>query len=344
MQYKVLGRTGLLVSRLCLGTNTFGGKGNPYWEPLGALDQQAATEMVGRAIDAGINFFDTANIYAAGESEERLGRALRASGAPRDSVIVATKAGMKMGTDINAVGASRGHLTSALDASLKRLGMEYVDVFMVHQWDRLTPMEETMRALDDLVRAGKVRYLGCSNFAAWQIMLANGIAEREHLSRFEVTEAYYSIATRDLEREQVPMLLHQNVGLTIWGALLGGVLTGKYRRGGVLPAGTRFSGGIWMPFEAERAFDIVDAMTIIARQRDVPIARIAIAWLLHKPVVTSVIFGARTLAQLTENVAAIDIALTAEELKTLDEVSALRAEYPAWKLAEAFADRPSSAS
>ncbi|HLG89058.1 MAG TPA: aldo/keto reductase [Alphaproteobacteria bacterium] len=340
MKHKVLGRTGLLVSRLCLGTNTFGGKGNPYWEPLGALDQKAATEMVGRAFEAGINFFDTANIYAAGESEERLGCAIREAGIPRANVVIATKAGMKMGTDVNGVGASRGHLMSAVEASLKRLGTDYVDVFMIHQWDRLTPMEETMRALGDLVRGGKVRHLGCSNFAAWQIMLANGIAERERLSRFEVTEAYYSIATRDIEREQVPMLLHQNVGLTIWGALLGGVLTGKYKRGGALPAGTRFSGGIWMPFDTERTFDIVDAMQAIARARDIPVARIAIAWLLHQPVVTSVIFGARTLAQLDENLAAIDVALTTDELQTLDAVSALPPEYPTWKIAEAYRDRP----
>ncbi|MDB5394792.1 MAG: aldo/keto reductase [Rhodospirillales bacterium] len=340
MKHRLLGRTGLLVSEMCLGTNTFGGVGNPYWEPLGGLDQQAATAMVGRAVEAGINFFDTADIYAAGEAEERLGQALKDVGANRTDMVVLTKAGMRMGSGVNGVGSSRAHLHSALDASLKRLGTDYVDVFMLHQWDQLTPMEETMRALDDLVKAGKVRYLGCSNFAAWQVMLALGISDRERLARFEVVEAYYSIGTREIERELVPMLLHQNVGLTMWGALLGGVLTGKYKRGGDLPGGTRFSGGIWMPFEQERVFDIVDAMQPIAQAHGVSVARIALAWLLHQPAVTSIVFGARTLTQLEDNIAAADILLSSDELVALDKVSALPSEYPTWKIAEALADRP----
>jgi aryl-alcohol dehydrogenase-like predicted oxidoreductase len=340
MKHRLMGRTGLLVSEMCLGTNTFGGVGNPYWEPLGGLDQRAATAMVGRAVEAGINFFDTADIYAAGESEERLGRALKDIKADRSEMIVLTKGGMRMGKGVNGVGSSRAHLHSALEASLKRLGTDYVDVFMVHQWDRLTPMAETMRALDDLVKAGKVRYLGCSNFAAWQVMLANGISEREHLARFEVVEAYYSIGTREIERELAPMALNQSVGITMWGALLGGVLTGKYKRGGPMPEGTRFSGGIWMPFDQDKVFDIVDAMRPIAQAHGASVAQIALAWLLHQPAITSIVFGARTLAQLEDNIAAADIVLTADELATLDKVSALSSEYPTWKIAEALADRP----
>lgn len=340
MKHRLMGRTGLLVSEMCLGTNTFGGVGNPYWEPLGGLDQPAATAMVGRAAEAGINFFDTADIYAAGESEERLGRALKDMKADRSEMILLTKGGMRMGKGVNGVGSTRGHLHSALNASLKRLGTDYVDVYMVHQWDRLTPMEETMRALDDEVKAGKVRYLGCSNYAAWQLMLANGIAEREHLARFEVVEAYYSIGTREIERELVPMALHQNIGITMWGALLGGVLTGKYKRGGAMPEGTRFSGGIWMPFDQVKVFDIVDAMRPIAQAHGATLAQVALAWLLHQPAITSIVFGARTLAQLDDNLAAVDIVLTAEELATLDTVSLLSSEYPTWKIAEALADRP----
>jgi aryl-alcohol dehydrogenase-like predicted oxidoreductase len=340
MKHRLMGRTGLLVSEMCLGTNTFGGVGNPYWEPLGGLDQRASTAMVGRAAEAGINFFDTADIYAAGESEERLGRALKDIKADRSEMVILTKGGMRMGKGVNGVGSSRAHLHSALEASLKRLGTDYVDVYMVHQWDRLTPMDETLRALDDVVKAGKVRYLGCSNYAAWQLMLANGIAEREHLLRFEVVEAYYSLGTREIERELTPMALHQNVGITIWGALLGGILTGKYERGGTLPEGTRFSGGIWMPFDQDKVFDIVDAMRPIAEAHGASMAQVALAWLLHQPAITSIVFGARTLAQLDDNLAAVDIVLTADELAVLDSVSALSSEYPAWKIAEALADRP----
>jgi aryl-alcohol dehydrogenase-like predicted oxidoreductase len=340
MKHRLMGRTGLLVSEMCLGTNTFGGVGNPYWEPLGGLDQRAATAMVGRAVEAGINFFDTADIYAAGESEERLGRALKDIKADRSEMIVLTKGGMRMGKGVNGVGSSRAHLHSALEASLKRLGTDYVDVFMVHQWDRLTPMDETMRALDDLVMAGKVRYLGCSNFAAWQVMLANGISEREHLARFEVVEAYYSIGTREIERELVPMALNQSVGITMWGALLGGVLSGKYKRGAAMPEGTRFSGGIWMPFDQDKVFDIVDAMRPIAHAHGASVAQVALAWLLHQPAITTIVFGARTLAQLEDNIAAADIVLTADELARLDKVSAPSSEYPTWKIAEALADRP----
>ena len=340
MKHRLLGRTGLFVSEMCLGTNSFGGTGNPMWEPIGGLDQKAATAMVARALEHGINFFDTANLYAAGESEQRLGTALKEVGAKRGDVVITTKAGFRMGPGPNALGASRQHLLSAVEDSLCRLGTDYIDIYQIHQYDRLTPMEETVRALDDLVRAGKVRYCGCSNFAAWHVMQAIGISERERLARFEVVEGYYSIATRDLERELVPMMQSQGVSLIVWGALLGGILTGKYPKDGTLPSGTRFSGGIWMPFDRERTYAILDAMTPMAAGRDVPVGRIALAWLLAQRHVTSVLFGARTLAQLDDNVAAVSVTLSADELVVLDKVSALPPEYPGWKLAEAYADRP----
>lgn len=340
MKYRLLGRTGLLVSELSLGTNTFGGTGNPLWEPIGGLDQKAASAMVERAIEHGINFFDTANLYAAGEAEQRLGQALRDVRAPREDMVVVTKSGFRMGNSPNALGGSRAHLISALDASLRRLQTDYIDVYMVHQFDRLTPLAETIRALDDCVRAGKIRYLGCSNFAAWQVMEALGISEREHRARFDVVEAYYSIATRDIEHELVPMMEKHQVGLTIWGALLGGILTGKYDRNGSLPDGTRFSGGIWMPFDHDRTFNVIDVMREIAKREDVQVGQIALAWLLQRPFTTSVIFGARTLAQLDTNVAAASITLSHEDLRALDAVSALPPQYPGWKLAEAYADRP----
>jgi len=340
MRTKTLGRTGLLVSEMCLGTNTFGGKGNPMWEPIGGLDVREATAMVARAFEGGVNFFDTANIYGGGDSENVLGQSLKEAGVPRDEAVILTKGGMRMSPGKNGVGATRAHLTQALDGSLKRLGTDYVDVYMLHQFDRLTPIEETLRAMDDFVRAGKVRYLGCSNLSAWQIAHALGVSERESLSRFEVTEAYYSVAVRDIEREIVPMALDRNVGIMVWGALLGGILTGKYKRDGDLPGGTRFSGGIWMPFDKERTFNTLDVLTKIAQKKGATPGQIAIAWLLHQPVMTSVAFGSRTIAQLDSNIAAAKITLSAEELSVVDAVSALPVEYPAWKLAEAYADRP----
>jgi aryl-alcohol dehydrogenase-like predicted oxidoreductase len=340
MRYKLLGRTGLLVSEMSLGTNTFGGKGNPMWEAIGGLDVSAATAMIERAIEGGINFFDTANIYSAGESEQVLGQALKNSGVAREDVVVLTKAGFRMSAGVNGIGASRAHLLSAVEASLRRLAVDYLDVYMVHQFDPLTPMQETLRALDSLVQSGKVRYIGCSNFAAWQVMHALGISEREQLARFEVVEGYYSIGTRDLERELAPMLKHQNVGLTVWGALLGGILTGKYPREGDLPAGTRFSGGIWMPFDKERTYNTLDVMRPIAASHDATLGQIALAWLLRQQVVTSVIFGARTLEQLDNNIGAVSIELTEAEMDALNTASALPPEYPGWKLAEAYGDRP----
>ena len=339
MKYELLGRTGLSVSRFCLGANTFGDEGDAGREALGALDQKAATDIVSRAIDAGINFFDAANVHGTGESEEMLGRSLKDIGIPRSDAIVATKGRMPTVTDSDDIKVFRARLMSAVDASLRRLGTEYLDIFTVDRWDQSMPVEETIRALDDLVHAKKVRYLGCSNFAAWQAMLCLGIAECEALARFELAQAYYSIAVRDLEREQASMLLHQKVGLTVGGALAGGLLTGKYKRGKSSPEGSRFSGGFWIPFDEVRTFRVIDVLKAIARERGITAAQVAIAWLLHQPVVSSVILGVRNLAQLDENIGAVDVALTADELEILDEVSELPCEYPGWKVADAYRDR-----
>jgi len=340
MRYRELGRTGLLVSELCLGTNTFGGGGQPGWQPLGGLDQPTVNALIARAIESGVNFIDTANIYGAGESEEAVGTAFKQLGIARDRLVLLTKVGMKMGSEVNQVGLSRHHIMASLDESLRRLKVDYVDVYMIHQFDRLTPPEETLETLQDLVRVGKVRYTGCSNLAAWQVMKFLGIADRYRLPRFQIMELYYSIAARDIERELVPLALDQGVSVSVWGALLGGVLTGKYTIGEPPPKGTRFESGIWMPFDETRTKRILGGMSEIAQSLNVPLAQIALAWVLAQPSITSVPFGARTMEQLEMNLAAADLQLSSEHLAALSLVSELPAEYPGWKLLEAHADRP----
>lgn len=340
MHYKLLGRTGLIVSHMCLGTNTFGGERSGRYGALGALAQEPANAIVKRAIEVGINFIDTANVYSQGGSESRVGRAMKDLAIPRDSVVIATKVGLRMGSDRNAVGLSRAHIMAQIDASLARLGTDYVDVYMVHRFDPLTPLEETLRALDDLVRAGKARYLACSNFAAWQVMKGLGISAREGLARFEAVEVHYSIASRDAERELVPMIRDQELGLMIWGPLVGGFLSGKYGRDGKGPGGTRLEGGITTPIDQAKGFDIIDAMRPIAAAHGASIARVALAWLLHQPWVTSVIFGATAVAQVEDNAEASALHLTPDELATLEAASAMRVEYPAWMQKRLDADRP----
>ena len=328
MRNNKLGRTGLLVSELCLGTMTFGG-GEGMWKQIGALDQAAAEALVGRSIDAGINFFDTADVYSDGLSEQITGQALRSLGVQRDSVVVATKAFGQMGPGPNNRGNSRVHLIDAVKASLKRLQMDHVDLYQIHGFDPITPIEETVRALDLLVQHGHVRYVGVSNWAAWQIMKALGIAEREGLARFESLQAYYTLAGRDLEREIVPMLRHEHVGLLVWSPLAGGLLSGKYSRaaGGAAAGG----GGCFAPRgPGPRADACIDAMKPMAEQRGVSVAQIAIAWLLHQRVVSSVIIGAKRVDQLDDNIAATKVELTDAELDALGQVSALPREYPGW--------------
>ncbi len=329
MRSNKLGRTGLLVSELCLGTMTFGG-GEGMWQKIGALQQQEAGRLVGRAIDAGINFFDTADVYAEGLSEQITGQALRDLKIPRSQVVVATKAFGQMGPGLNERGNSRAHLIDAVKASLKRLQMDHVDLYQIHGFDPITPIEETMRALDTLVQHGHVRYVGVSNWAAWQIMKAQGIAERYGLARFESLQAYYTLAGRDLEREIVPMLRSESVGLLVWSPLAGGLLSGKYGRDDEKPADGRRAQFDFPPVERPRAFDCIDAMRPIAETHGASVAQIALAWLLHRRVVSSVIVGAKKLEQLDDNIKATEVALSEADLDTLDKVSALPREYPGW--------------
>lgn len=327
MKYKQLGRTGLLVSELCFGTMTFAGKG--FWEAIGRQSQEVADNLVAKVLDAGINFIDTADVYSEGEAEKMLGKAL---GSRRHQVVLATKVHARMGPGPNEVGLSRGHIMQAVEDSLTRLGTDYIDLYQIHGFDRLTPLEETLRALDDLVRSGKVRYIGCSNLAAWQLMKSLWISDKHNLHRFETLQAYYTIASRDLEREIVPLMQDQQVGLLVWSPLAGGLLSGKFHRDGEGPEGARRVNFDFPPIDKERAFDIVDVMREIAADRGVSVAQIALGWVLHQPVVTSVLIGAKNEEQLADNLAAPAIELSADEMERLDTVSALPPEYPGWML------------
>lgn len=326
MQYRILGQTGLYVSALCLGTMTFGGRG--IWQAIGRLAQAEADAIVGRAMDAGVNFIDTANVYSEGESERLLGVALKGK---RERVIVATKAFGRVGQGINEIGLSRGHILSAVEDSLRRLDTDYIDLYQVHGFDPVTPLDQTLRALDDLVHSGKVRYIGCSNFAAWQIMKALGISDKHGLARFESVQAYYTIAGRDLEREVVPVALDQNLSVLVWSPLAGGLLSGKFERDSS-PDGARRTTFDFPPVNRDRAFDCVDVMREIAAETGASVPQIALAWLLQRPTVTSVIIGAKSVEQLDDNLKAVEVTLTPEQVARLDAVSALPAEYPQWML------------
>ncbi|SHF27069.1 Predicted oxidoreductase [Kaistia soli DSM 19436] len=330
MRYNTLGRTGLLVSELCLGTMTFGGRG--IWTAIGELDQSVADGIVARALDAGVNFIDTADVYSEGQSEEITGRAMVNSGRKRSDIVLATKALGQVGPGPNDRGASRGHIMDAVKASLTRLGTDYIDLYQIHGFDPLTPVEETVRALDDLVRQGHVRYVGVSNWAAWQIMKALGIADHRGWARFASLQAYYTIAGRDLERDIAPLLAAEGVGLMVWSPLAGGLLSGKYDRDGKAPDGGRRANFDFPPVDKTRAFDAVDVMREIATAHGVSVAQVALAYLLKKPFVTSVIIGAKTVAQLDDNLAAVAVALTDDDMTRLDAVSALPHEYPGWML------------
>ncbi|WMJ68358.1 aldo/keto reductase [Stenotrophomonas sp. 24(2023)] len=338
MKYTQLGNTGLIVSQLCLGTMTFS-SGTGVYAHIGAVDQQGADAQVKASIEAGINFFDTADIYSGGESEQTLGRSFRNLGIARREYVLATKVAGRMGPGKNQVGASRGHIMDAVEASLKRLGTDHIDLYQVHATDALTPLEETLRALDDLVRHGKVRYIGVSNWHAWRLATAQGIAARQGLARIESVQAYYSVAGRDLERELVPLLEAEKMGLLIWSPLAGGLLSGKYSRENPSPAGARRSGFDFPIVDKERAWNVIDVLRPIADAHGCSPARVALAWLLAKPVVSSVLIGAKRLDQLADNIAAVDLTLSAAEIRRLDEVSALPPEYPGWMVQTQSADR-----
>jgi aryl-alcohol dehydrogenase-like predicted oxidoreductase len=338
MQYKQLGDTGLIVSRLCLGTMTFS-DGSGVYQHIGNVDQDGADALVRASVDAGINFFDTADIYSHGHSEETLGRSFRNLDLGRRDVVLATKGYMRTGPGRNAVGASRGHIMDAIEASLKRLGTDYIDLYQIHQSDAVTPVEETLRALDDLVRQGKARYVGCSNWPAWKVATALGISERRGFARFETVQAYYSLAGRDLEREMIPLLDHAKGGLLVWSPLAGGLLSGRFDRNNQSPEGSRRSGFDFPVVDKERAWAVIDVLRPIAEAHGCSPARVALAWVLSRQAVTSVIIGAKRLGQLEDNLAAADLVLGAEELARLDAVSALPPEYPGWMMAAMGADR-----
>jgi len=337
MRYRLLGRTGLYVSEICLGTMTYGGKGR--WAPIGRLGVTEAQAQIKAAFDAGINFIDTANVYSEGDSERIVGEALANLKLPREDLVIATKVRVRMGPGPNCVGLTRAHIMNEVNASLRRLALDHIDLYQIHGVDQVTPLDQTLRALEDLVRAGKVRYIGLSNYAAWQIMKGLGISEREGWNRLESIQAYYSIAGRDLEREIIPVALDQNLSILVWSPLAGGLLSGKFTEAAAGPQGARRTSFDFPPVDRARAFRCVEAMRPIAAAHGVSVARVALAWVLQRPAITSVIIGAKTQEQLADNLAAADLKLSESEMAALDEVSKLPREYPGWMFERQLADR-----
>jgi aryl-alcohol dehydrogenase-like predicted oxidoreductase len=331
MKYNTLGPTGLLVSEICLGTMTFAA-GEGMWKTISGVDQNLADQILKRSFDAGVNFVDTADVYTNGGSEKTLAKAISNLGIARKDIVIATKVFGRTGKGRNEVGASRGHIMDGVEQSLKRLETDYIDLYQIHGADTVTPVEETLRALDTLVSQGKVRYIGCSNWYAWQLMKALGISEAKNLAKLDTLQAYYSIAGRDLEREIVPLLKDQGTGLLVWSPLAGGLLSGKYSRENQKPEDSRRSTFDFPLVDKERTWRILDVLRPIAKSHNTSVATIALAWVLAKPFVTSVIIGAKRVDQLEENLAAVEVQLAEEEIKLLDEVSALPPEYPGWMI------------
>ncbi len=340
MEYRQLGRSGLRVSTITLGTMGFGGTG--WATAVGQIDVAGAREQITMARDAGVNLIDTADVYSNGLSEEIVGKAL---GNDRADVLLATKVRMPMGDGPNDAGLSRHHVIRGAEASLRRLGTDYIDLYQVHEWDGHTPLEETLSALDTLVRSGKVRYIGASNYAAWQLMKALGVAERRGYERFVSQQIYYSLQARDAEAELVPLSLDQGLGILVWSPIAGGLLSGKYRRGADAPAGSRHLSDWDEPpvHDEDRLYDTIETLVKIGEARDVSAAQVALAYTIAKPAVTSVIVGARTTDQLADNLASAQLALSSEELASLDDVSAQPLRYPYWHQAKTSADRLSAA-
>jgi aryl-alcohol dehydrogenase-like predicted oxidoreductase len=336
MEYRHLGRSGLRISTITLGTMGYGGRG--WAAAVGALDLDAVQRQIGMARDAGVNLIDTADVYSEGLAEEIVGKAL---GADRDDVLLATKVRLPMGDGPNDQGLSRHHIIRAAEASLRRLGTDWIDLYQVHEWDGATPLEETLGALDHLVRSGKVRYIGVSNYAAWQLMKALGVSERLGLARFVSEQVHYSLQARDVEPELVPVAIDQGLGILVWSPIAGGLLSGKYRRGVDAPAGSRHLGDWDEPpvYDQEKLYDIVDVLVEVGEAHGVSAARVALAWLLGRPAVTSVIVGARTEEQLADNLAAADLALTDDDIARLDQVSADPLRYPFWHQAKTSGGR-----
>jgi len=340
MKYNQLGDTGLFVSELCLGTMTFGQtqEGSP-WASVAGVEQAEADKIVERSLAAGVNFIDTADVYSFGQSEQLLGQALKNLNVPRKDVVIATKVYSVMGSKPNDRGASRGHIMDSVDASLKRLQTDHIDLYQIHATDIVTPVDETLRAFDDLVAQGKVRYVGVSNWQAWRIAKALGISERRGFARFETIQAYYSIAGRDLEREIVPLMNEEKLGLMVWSPLAGGLLSGKYGPGAPGNGEGRRATFDFPPVDRDRAWACVAVMREVAEKHGVSVATVALAYVLAKPFVTTVIIGAKRIDQLEQNLAATGLKLDADDMKKLDDVSALAPEYPGWMVARQGAGR-----
>ena len=328
MKYNELGKTGVLVSELCLGAMTFGGKG--YWKAIGQMPQEEVNELVKVAIDKGINFIDTANAYSEGLSEIMLGEALKTLGIPRQEIFIATKLRIRMGPGANQIGLSRLHIADSVNDSLQRLNLSHIDLLYIHGVDPITPLEETMRGLEDVVRSGKVRYIGISNHPAWMVMKANSYAEKMGWTKFVASQNFYSIGGRDIEREIVPMALSENISIMPWSPLAGGFLSGKFTRDKEIAGNSRRDNFDFPPINKAKAYDIIDEMAVIANNHKVSVATVALNWVLKQAAVTSTIIGAKTVAQLNENIAAVDLVLSSEDMQKLNAISALAPEYPAW--------------
>lgn len=328
MKYNTLGNTGLFVSELCLGTMTFGGKG--IWSNMGNVQQDDAQLMIFRALEHGINFIDTADIYSGGVSEEIIGQSLKNLGVRREDVVIATKVCGPMGTGPNEAGNSRAHIMDSVKASLKRLQVDYIDLYQLHNVDTVTPVEESLATLDILVRQGLVRYIGVSNWSAWQIARAIGHSERLNIAKIATSQNYYTLAGRDIERELVPLINSEKLGLLVWSPLAGGLLSGKFGRDKQGGDGSRRTTFDFPPVAMDHAYAVIEVMERIGQQKGVSVARIALAWLLHQSHVTSVIVGAKTINQLDDSIGSIEVSLSPDELAELDAVSKLRPEYPAW--------------
>jgi aryl-alcohol dehydrogenase-like predicted oxidoreductase len=323
MEYRRLGNTGLIVSTIALGTMQFGQKMN-----MGNLDQAATNEQVRFALDRGINFIDTADVYSLGESETLLGNALKGI---REEVVLATKGRLPMDDNFNHSGATRVNLMREVEASLRRLQTDYIDLYQIHGWDSTTPLEETLRTLDDMVRQGKVRHIGLSNYMAWQAAIALGIQARDRLEPYSTAQMYYSLVGRGLEHEWLSFAEYTGMGILVWSPLAGGFLSGKYSRNEPVPAGTRFhDAGQFVPFDYDKGYAVIDVLREVAAAHDTSPAQVALAWLLSRPAITSVIVGARKLAHLDDNIRAADLKLSADEIARLDAVSDPGVPYPRW--------------
>jgi aryl-alcohol dehydrogenase-like predicted oxidoreductase len=340
MEYRQLGHSGLRVSVLSLGTMTFGGQ--TFFSKVGATDVKGARRQVDLCLDAGVNLFDTANIYSHGVSEEILGQVLEGR---RDQVLIATKFRMVMRDGPNDGGASRHHIIKECEDSLRRLRTDYIDLYQIHEWDGETPLEETLETLDTLVRSGKVRYIGCSNYSGWHLMKALAISDRRNYARFVSQQIYYSLQARDAEYELVPITLDQGLGILVWSPLAGGLLSGKYRRSQKTPEGTRHFNDWGEPpvHNEEQLYNIIDVLVELGETHKVSAAQIALAYLLGRPGVTSLIIGARTEEQLADNLAAANVKLAPEERARLDKASAPILLYPYWHQAKTARERLSAA-